>query len=76
MLKERRVPRAAHRPWAGREAARQRPGAAVDAAGAADVLGRHREVTVLCHVRPDADALGMGDALASALNKEVTLPLS
>lgn len=40
---------------------------AVDAAGAADVLARHREVTVLCHVRPDADALGSSCGLARAL---------
>ena len=39
----------------------------VDAAGAADVLARHREVTVLCHVRPDADALGSSSGLARAL---------
>lgn len=39
----------------------------VDAAGAAAVLARHREVTVLCHVRPDADALGSSAALARAL---------
>lgn len=41
--------------------------ALVDAAGAADVLSRHREVTVLCHVRPDADALGSATGLARAL---------
>lgn len=39
----------------------------VDAAGAADVLARHREVTVLCHLRPDADALGSSSGLARAL---------
>lgn len=39
----------------------------VDARGAAEVLGRHREVTVLCHVRPDADALGSSSGLARAL---------
>lgn len=39
----------------------------VDAAGAAAVLARHREVTVLCHVRPDADALGSSAGLARAL---------
>lgn len=39
----------------------------VDAAGAAEVLAGHREVTVLCHVRPDADALGSSAALARAL---------
>ncbi|MGN0100945.1 MAG: bifunctional oligoribonuclease/PAP phosphatase NrnA [Dietzia sp.] len=39
----------------------------VDAAGAAEVLARHREVTVLCHVRPDADALGSSCGLARAL---------
>lgn len=39
----------------------------VDARGAAEVLGRHREVTVLCHVRPDADALGSSAGLARAL---------
>ena len=39
----------------------------VDAAGAADVLARHHEVTVLCHVRPDADALGSSSGLARAL---------
>lgn len=41
--------------------------APVDAAGAADVLARHREVTVLCHIRPDADALGSSSGLARAL---------
>ena len=39
----------------------------VDAPGAADVLTRHREVTVLCHIRPDADALGSSAGLARAL---------
>lgn len=39
----------------------------VDARGAAEVLGRYREVTVLCHVRPDADALGSSSGLARAL---------
>lgn len=39
----------------------------LDAAGAAAVLGRHREVTLLCHVRPDADALGSSAGLAIAL---------
>lgn len=39
----------------------------VDAVGAAEVLAGHREVTVLCHVRPDADALGSSAALARAL---------
>ena len=39
----------------------------VDVRGAAEVLGRHREVTVLCHVRPDADALGSSCGLARAL---------
>ena len=46
----------------------------VDARGAAEVLARHREVTVLCHVRPDADALGSSSGLASALrNAGVTV---
>lgn len=40
---------------------------AVDAAGAAEVLSRYREVTVLCHVRPDADALGSSAGLSRAL---------
>lgn len=31
------------------------------------MLTRHREVTVLCHVRPDADALGSSAGLARAL---------
>lgn len=39
----------------------------VDVRGAAEVLARHREVTVLCHVRPDADALGSSAGLARAL---------
>lgn len=39
----------------------------VDAAGAAAVLARHREATVLCHVRPDADALGSATGLARVL---------
>ncbi|HHX84930.1 MAG TPA: bifunctional oligoribonuclease/PAP phosphatase NrnA [Actinomycetales bacterium] len=39
----------------------------VDAAGAAAVLARHREVTVLCHLRPDADALGSATGLTRAL---------
>ena len=39
----------------------------VDARGAAEVLARYREVTVLCHIRPDADALGSSAALAGAL---------
>lgn len=39
----------------------------VDVAGAVEVLAGHREVTVLCHVRPDADALGSSAALARAL---------
>lgn len=39
----------------------------VDARGAADVLARHTQVTVLCHVRPDADALGSSAALARAM---------
>lgn len=39
----------------------------VDASGAAAVLARHREVTVLCHIRPDADALGSSSGLARAL---------
>lgn len=39
----------------------------VDPNGAAEVLARHREVTVLCHVRPDADALGSSAGLARAL---------
>lgn len=39
----------------------------VDAGGAAELLARHREVTVLCHVRPDADALGSSAGLARAL---------
>ena len=39
----------------------------VDARGAADVLARHHEVTVLCHVRPDADAVGSSAGLARAL---------
>jgi phosphoesterase RecJ-like protein len=42
----------------------------VDAGGAAEVLSRHREVTVLCHVRPDADALGSSAGLARALRAE------
>lgn len=42
----------------------------VDAAGAATVLARHREVTVLCHVRPDADALGSAAGLARALRRD------
>lgn len=42
----------------------------VDADGAAAVLGRHREVTVLCHIRPDADALGSSAALARALRAD------
>ena len=42
----------------------------VDASGAAEVLARHREVTVLCHVRPDADALGSSAGLARALRSE------
>lgn len=42
----------------------------VDAGGAAEVLARHREVTVLCHVRPDADALGSSAGLARALRAE------
>lgn len=41
--------------------------ALVDAGGAAEVLARHREVTVLCHIRPDADALGSSAGLARAL---------
>lgn len=49
----------------------------VDAAGAAAVLARHREVTVLCHVRPDADALGSSAGLARALRTAgVTVHLS
>lgn len=39
----------------------------VDALGAAEVLTRHRQATVLCHVRPDADALGSSAGLARAL---------
>lgn len=39
----------------------------VDAREAAGLLARHREVTVLCHVRPDADALGSSAGLARAL---------
>lgn len=39
----------------------------VDARGAADVLARHQQVTVLCHVRPDADALGSSAGVARAL---------
>jgi len=39
----------------------------VDARGAAEVLARHDEVTVLCHLRPDADALGSSAGLARAL---------
>lgn len=39
----------------------------VDSGGAADVLARHDVVTVLCHVRPDADALGSSAGLARAL---------
>lgn len=42
----------------------------VDAGGAAEVLARHREVTVLCHIRPDADALGSSAGLARALRAE------
>lgn len=42
----------------------------VDAAGAAQVLARHREVTVLCHLRPDADALGSSSGLARALRRD------
>lgn len=42
----------------------------VDAGGAAEVLAGHREVTVLCHVRPDADALGSSAGLARALRAE------
>lgn len=42
----------------------------VDAAGAAAVLGRHGEVTILCHIRPDADALGSSAALARALRAD------
>lgn len=45
----------------------------VDAVGAAEVLARHREVTVLCHVRPDADALGSSAGLARALRTEGVL---
>lgn len=41
--------------------------ARVDARGAAEVLARHHEVTLLCHVRPDADALGSSAGLARAL---------
>lgn len=39
----------------------------VDARAAAEVLMRHRQVTVLCHLRPDADALGSSAGLARAL---------
>lgn len=42
----------------------------VNAAGAAGVLARHREVTVLCHIRPDADALGSSAALARVLRAD------
>lgn len=42
----------------------------VDARGAAEVLARHGEVTVLCHIRPDADALGSSAGLARALRAE------
>lgn len=45
----------------------------VDPGGAAEVLARHREVTVLCHVRPDADALGSSAGLARALRAEGVL---
>lgn len=39
----------------------------VDARGAAEILTRHATVTVLCHLRPDADALGSSAGLARAL---------
>lgn len=41
----------------------------VDSRGAAEVLARHDVVTVLCHVRPDADALGSSAGLARALRE-------
>jgi len=39
----------------------------VDALGAARVLGRHERVTAVCHVQPDADAIGSVAGLALAL---------
>jgi len=49
----------------------------VDVTGAAGVLARHGEVTVLCHIRPDADALGSATGLARALRAAgVTVHLS
>lgn len=42
----------------------------VDAVGAARVLAAHRDVTILCHLRPDADALGSSAGLARALRRE------
>lgn len=44
-------------------------GGDVDAAGAAKLLNDARRVTVLCHVTPDADALGSALALGIALRR-------
>lgn len=44
----------------------------VDAAGAAKLLTAASAVTVLCHVQPDADALGSALALGAALRRAGT----
>lgn len=44
----------------------------VDAAGAAKLLSGASTVTVLCHVYPDADALGSALALGAALDRAAT----
>src|SRR5699024_11880979 len=51
----------------GRPGGRRAVTLRVDAVGAARVLAAHRDVTILCHLRPDADALGSSAGLARAL---------
>src|SRR5699024_9454928 len=54
----------------GRPGGRRAVTLRVDAVGAARVLAAHRDVTILCHLRPDADALGSSAGLARALRRE------
>jgi len=46
------------------------PAVETDASGAAAVLAGASSVTVLCHVNPDADALGSALALGTALHRK------
>src|SRR5699024_12789560 len=55
---------------AGRPVGRRSVTLRSDAVGSSRVLAAQRDVTILCHLRPNADALGSSAGLARALRRE------